>query len=391
MTPLALHRLLGACLNVASDAIAVRALHSGPPWPALLETANAAYLTPPLYAALARMAMLDSIPADVRDYLAALAERNALRNRRLKAQAAEAITALNRAGIVPVLLKGAGLLFERAAPHAASRMVTDLDILVPRAEGARAVATLAGLGYRRIESRAPAPHTLGDFMRTSDAGAIDLHVDLLTQPHLLPVADVLGRATYHIRGDLTFRRLAPADQVLHLLLHDLVQDHGLHDGRLNFRHVHELAVALAAPASIDWRALGAVLSRHRLRHALDLWLLAAAFFFAAPRPTDLAPSMAARLLFWRSLLQLRYPELARPGEMFGNVHRSLSWYRLPGRDRGLPRLRRTLVFFRTHRARTASRLLHVVTYHRTESTVPLHARDVENRSDRFRRTRDFGG
>lgn len=391
MTPLALHRLLGACLNVANDRIAADALRADPPWPALLETANGAFLTPALHAALARRRLLDTIPADVRDYLATLAERNALRNRRLKAQAAEAVAALNRQGVVPLLLKGAAVLLERAIPHAAGRMVTDIDILVPRADGARAVAALAALGYRRIEGRPPAPHTLGDFMRPSDVGAIDLHVDLLTQPHLLLAEDALGRATHLIRGELAFRCLAPTDRVVHLLLHDLVQDYGLHDGKLNFRHVHELATTLALSAPLDWETIAAALSRHRLRPALDLWLLAANFFFAASLPAGMAPSLAGRLLFWRSLLQLRHPRLVRPGEIFGNLHRSLSWYRLPGRERRLPRLRQGIGYIRAHRIRTIGRVLHVMLDRRAESAVTLPRRDVEYERSRDLRTRDFGG
>ena len=157
----------------------------------------------------------------------------------------------------------------------------------------------------------------------------------------------------------------PTDRILHLLLHDLVQDQGLHDGRLNIRHLHEFALLAAGDAPIDWAAIRAHLARHRLHTALDLWLLAAGEFFATRMPFQAARPLGTRLLFWRALVQLRHPRLTRSNEIFGNLHRSLSWYRLANRERRLPRIRRAAEYLRMYRARTASRILHVLLDHRS--------------------------
>jgi hypothetical protein len=364
MTPLGLHRLLGRCLGPPDAELAARLARPDFPWNELLEVANRAFLTPALCVSLSHESLSSAVPDSVASYLAELSRLNRVRNGRLRQQLAELVAALNERGVTPLLLKGAGVLFARDDSYALSRMVTDLDILVAPDQGAAALAVLAERGYRSMSDRAPPTHTLGDFVRPQDVGAVDLHVALLTEPALLPLDDVMVRATDHAVGGLHVRLLSPTDRALHLLLHDLIQDHGLHDGRLNIRHLHEFAV-LAAGARIDWPALRAHLARHRLQAALDLWLLASGEFFGTRPALSGRPSLRARLLFRLALLRLRNPRLARVNEVFGNLHRSLSWYRLANRERNLPRIRRAVEYLRMHRARTASRILHVLFDHRS--------------------------
>ncbi len=365
MTPLALHRLLGRCLCMPDADLANRLARRDLPWDSLLEIANRAFLTPALCAALSDERLSPAVPDGVTTYLAELSRLNRLRNRRLKAQLAELVAALNDQGIGPVLLKGAAVLFTRGDAYATSRMVTDLDILVAPDQASAALAALAKRGYRKISEHAPPPHTLGDFARAQDVGAVDLHIALLNEPALLPIGDMLARAVDYTADGHHVRVLAPTDRVLHLLLHDLVQDQGLHDGRLNIRHLHEFALLAAGNTPIDWAAIRAHLARHRLHMALDLWLLAAGTFFGIRMPLPSAPSLGARLLFWRALAQLRHPRIARWNEVFGNLHRSLSWYRLANRERRLPRIRRAAEYLRIYRVRTASRILHVLLDHRS--------------------------
>jgi hypothetical protein len=352
VTSLALHKLLGRCLM--PGATPERLFVSDFPWPELLAIANRHLLTPALNQALCEKAALASIPADVRDYLATLDALNAERNQRLAAQAAEVIAALNRRDIEPLLLKGAAALFEAPCP---ARMIGDLDLVVALDEGDAAVAALAALGYRRVSP--PSPHTRGDFARPQDVGAIDLHVALLAEPDLLPRAAV--RSVRQRQGALSFHVLSPTDRALHLILHDLVQDHGYFDGALNLRHLHELALAMRADA-VAWDNIAAHLAQLRLGAALDIACAAAAFLFAVPNPLP-ARGLLARVLLWRALLRLRYPEGRRAWEILGNTQRSLAWYRLADRGRSLPRLRQAIAYVRRHRARTAERLLHIV-FHR---------------------------
>lgn len=355
MTKLRLHKILGRCLMAHAE-IPAAIFAPNFPWPALLAIANQHLLTPSLYARLTEKGAIAAIPAEVRDYLATLHACNAERNRRLAAQAAEAVDALNRHGIEPLLLKGVVALLDDS-PIYPARMITDLDIVVAPGEGTTAIVVLAELGYR--QTVAPSPHTLGDFTRPRDVGAIDLHVALLAEPPLMPLAD--ARTERCARGALRYRVLSPTDRVRHLILHDSIQDHGYFDGALNLRHLYELAQWMRTNA-VAWDEIRAPLARRGLHSALDVSCAAAAALFGAPRIGG-ARSPLATLMVARAMLRMRYPTWVRGWEILGNVQRALAGYRLADRGRPLPRLRHAIAYVREHRARTAERLLHVL-FHR---------------------------
>src|SRR3546814_8250806 len=124
----------------SSDLLAMLAacLRGEPPafvdWPAVIGLANRSWVTPALYASLARAHRLEDVPADVRAYLEFIHGRSLQRNLRLRAQLAEAVRTLNRAGIEPTLLKGATLLFTASDDRISARMMNDLDLMVEGAE-----------------------------------------------------------------------------------------------------------------------------------------------------------------------------------------------------------------------------------------------------------------
>ncbi|HEX6978093.1 MAG TPA: nucleotidyltransferase family protein [Alphaproteobacteria bacterium] len=361
MSSVALYRLLGRCLIAVPGAPPALVIQGGLPWTALIAAANDALVTPALHAPLRRC---EAVPEDVRAYLGELHARNVRRNLRLRQQAAELIAALNRRGITPLLLKGAATLFEDGNPFVNGRMIADLDIVVERDRLGDAVAVLAALGYTRLPV-AVAPHGAGDFVRPGQPGAIDLHVELLTVPQLLALETALTRSLIREADGIRFRVLDPTDRVLHLLLHDLVQDYGYYDGRLNLRHLYDVATLMRRDVAVDWSALRRHLAAFRLEAGIDFWLCAIEMLFGIAPPDRLPFRLRTRLLVRWALLQLRYRPLVRPGQILGNLRRSLAWYRLPERDKGLPRVRRIAAYLRTYRARTVSRVLHILFYRRS--------------------------
>src|SRR5689334_15166448 len=107
MNAVGLHRLLGRCLIAPAPAFAARLADPAISWDRFIEAANCAYLTPALTAALREAGLLAAIPAEAAQYLTVIAERNDMRNARLRVQLHELVGALNRSGIEPILLKGA--------------------------------------------------------------------------------------------------------------------------------------------------------------------------------------------------------------------------------------------------------------------------------------------
>src|SRR5262245_20257994 len=98
-------------------------------WAAGLALANDHLLSPAIYAALTATGRIGELPDDVRNYLELLHRLNGERNQALRQQALELITALNAAGVEPMLIKGGLQLFRPLHRDPAARMIRDLDVL----------------------------------------------------------------------------------------------------------------------------------------------------------------------------------------------------------------------------------------------------------------------
>src|SRR5262245_58470135 len=110
-------RLLGRCLSIDQSNEALQALrqelgtvHSD--WRSFIALANRHQITPALWRSLCQKECANVLPGDVRWYLAEIFQRNARRNVLLRQQVCEAVEALNKSGIQPVVLKGAFHLFD---------------------------------------------------------------------------------------------------------------------------------------------------------------------------------------------------------------------------------------------------------------------------------------
>jgi len=281
-------------------------------WFAMIETANRSWLTPALFVALERSGRLAELPADARDYLAFLHGRNRQRNLLLRGQLVEAVTALNGAGIQPILLKGAGILF--TAPDAAlgARMMSDLDLLVEEAERPIAAAALAALDYRSAEGQ----HGI---WRPQDVGVLELHgaggVAGLYASSILEAAQV---SVIGLGGALG-RLPSPTLRALNLIVHDQIKEGDYWRGTIDLRHLHDLAELAAMPDGIDWVHLGAILTGRLRRNAFETQLLTLHALFGTPVPEALRRRLVPRAQHWRRMAQIRHPRLAAPLRLAGAV------------------------------------------------------------------------
>jgi hypothetical protein len=299
-------------------------------WPAVLKLANEQLLAPALYVELTATDRLGELPTPVADYLGLLHRLNHARNQALQRQALELIAALNAAGIEPMLLKGCLSLF--AGPYAdpATRMIGDIDILVPATTVADAVAALARLGYR-VANQYPADHNAyGEFVRAGDPGAVDLHVEPIDASHLLSASELWRRSAAVTAAGARFHVPAANDRLLHNLLHAQIHDLGdFYRGELRLRQVHEFAVmARAFGPSVDWAGIAQRFADHRLETPLQSYLLAAQRLFGLAWPLAAAPSPNAKLHYRRCLMQLRLPLLQGPAMPWGNLRAAFAAHRM---------------------------------------------------------------
>lgn len=322
-------------------------------WPGLLLAANQALLGPALAAALRRPGPRARVPRDVALYLDRLLALNTARNERLAAQTAEAAGALNAAGIVPVALKGTiALVGPEPSP---TRMLCDIDLLVPPRAEDRARAVLEALGYRCARINPDARHEIGGFGRPGDMAMIDLH----DRPLSLP-AQAAGRACETL-SNRDLRRAArlrcwrgarvavpsPAHRLLHLVLHDQLQDRDHFAGRLNLRHLLDIAHLLRSHPEVDVGELLGRLAPSGVAGAAESHLLAAHELYGAPLPPR-AATVRARLHHARRLAIARWPRLRRGNDVAAGIAWELAGVRGPTGGAAAWRWRRMVHGLRRH-------------------------------------------
>ncbi|MCG5480863.1 MAG: nucleotidyltransferase family protein [Ensifer alkalisoli] len=271
-------------------------------WEAVVALANHTLLTPALFASLAQSGQINRLPRDVHDYLAFIHDRNRHRNLRLREQLSEAVAALNGAGIVPILLKGAIPIFLSPVERLPNRMTSDLDIAVEADEEAPARACLEERGYRQV------PDDRG-MSRPQDAGILEL------RPYR---PDGFLRQQPTERNGLLVTIPLPQARAMHWIMHDLIKEGDYWRGRMDLRHLYDLA-RLSDSEHLDWAELRKAMLDKSTRNALDTQLLSMHHFFGTKIPVESAGCLTARLQHWRRVFTVRHPVVGAPLRLAGNV------------------------------------------------------------------------
>ena len=120
-------------------------------WEMVIHIANNYLVTPSFLSGLRNVGLDALLENDIRQYLCDLHAMNRNRNLHLRGQLIEAIDSLNSVGITPLLLKGSGQLVSPIHKDPDSRIMSDLDILIPPEEVPKALDALAGKGYKEME------------------------------------------------------------------------------------------------------------------------------------------------------------------------------------------------------------------------------------------------
>lgn len=299
------------CRALAGDARARRRPPAAADWRLLVQLALETHVATALHASLARGGWLDCVPPDVAEHLLALRRLNRDRNRALLAELALASRLLNDADVVPAVLKGAALLVDGVYADRGERLLTDLDLLVPRVAVARSRRALLAAGYAPLAHRAP--HHLEPLAHPARRVAIELHWQLVPESRGVQVLAQIARDTPDAWRPAVFdgaRLRVPSPMLLigHRVAHDMLHDRGYLQGRAPLRGLLDVQRLVDSHGGhIDWRAL----DDHFERCALDAVFQAYRYtlhrhFPAVPPPSARA---SARLWHWRAVAQQRWPPL----------------------------------------------------------------------------------
>ena len=277
-------------------------------WMSLLGLANQTLTTPALMEFADRFKA--QIPEDVHLYIREMFERNVARNDRLATQLSEAVVAINNRGVTPILLKGAAMLASTSSSHWASKLMSDLDVMVLPDQIEATMSGLSSVGYC-VHTQ---PRRVGkwyvDLKRPGDVGMVDLHQELPGPPFFYSPSSSINQ---HLRvmqvGQGKAYIPSTTYQTLILTIHDQFQDYDYWTGNMDVRHLIELRDLAASPEGIDWEALTALTPSKLARNALETQLVSLFCLLGVDVPIRMRSRFVPRLQHRRRLAQARFPLL----------------------------------------------------------------------------------
>ena len=313
-------------------------------WLAMVGLARRHLLEPALWPALIEKKLAAPPPQALRDffcarasggnrhYLLALEEdyrANAVRNAAIRDQACAIIAALNNAGIEPGALKGARALLENdgASSFARSRILRDIDLLVPAAQWELASHALDKAGYRKTGEGA----NTAAFNHVMGGVELDLHRAPLALHEPMPLPDFLTADGFWRHAEaavllgLSWRRLKPAQSLLHAIVHTEIADLNFAAGDWALRYLYETACLTRGLS--EWPDAGA-LEMAKLRRPVNAHLFAAHRLFGGSLPPGFAADAGMRRHFQRCRLNARHPRtIRRIGILVYKLRQAMTpWY-----------------------------------------------------------------
>ncbi len=261
-------------------------------WHAVLTLADAALVTPAL-------AGCDLPPGDIRVYVDGVRALTTERARALRAQLAELGAAFAAGGVDLMLLKGAAALPDLPEAALGDRLCGDLDLAVRPDALHAARRALLDLGYARLDAGDPDGRTDGTWARPADRAGVDLHLRVMPDDTLLPMAELWRTAEPVPAAGASTVRPDPTRRLAHLLLHEMVHHQGLREGWISPRALLDLRGLM--PAGPDWAWLQSHFRARGVGLALTVPLLAADRLLGTGWPLDARPDPATRLVAARIL------------------------------------------------------------------------------------------
>jgi hypothetical protein len=284
-----------------TGALRLRLMASDFSWQALLDLATQQDLLAPLIHSLSERALLPPVPRAAPHYRGGhvtlrlqQSYREHLARRELqKAQMQNVLRYLNRAGIVPLILKGARYLVAAVAAWCEARTFRDIDLLVRPDEANRALAELVTAGYRPGEPYMANHHHLPELQHPSEPTCVEIHTAALDVAGQSVMGTDLAWRSASKAADGSFYVLPLEWQGLHCLLHHQLSDRGYARRNLALKPLWEWAM-LTRNWSVDqWQTIVTHMGEAGALDVMGSWLVQAHRLFGAPIPEFIVISSAA--------------------------------------------------------------------------------------------------
>lgn len=285
-------------------------------WEPMLALAHRHLVAGSWYAALQRRGLLERVPVEMAEHLAALHTLSIERNQLLRRELVRAACAFNTLGVEPLLLKGGLALLPGQSPEITARLLGDLDLLIPADRIADCRNALRAFGYYATheEDRYASHHHAPPLFHPDHGAKFELHRAVLGRSlaAALPAEEV-WRDSQRIGIEKAIMRTPSlTHRVLHNLLHTLLQDRRAELGTLELRQVLDLVQFRASDDDkIDWPLIQARFAVLGQGAALGAYLRMIHNLFDQPPPDGMRFSKATAWLEWKFELCRRHPRASR--------------------------------------------------------------------------------
>jgi hypothetical protein len=324
-------RVLSERLHGCKASEELRALIGSPgtSWPRVLSYAGAEYVLPAFAAALRDLGLIGSLDRELGAFLEAVHAANVERNGEIGNELEAAVGVLNRAGIEPVLLKGAIRLVDELYPDHGWRMLRDIDLLIPPTSLAEVIRAFGEVGYIHLNLSGNEIQRLGGLVQ------IDLHDELFSR--LLPATEVIEASRSAALGNGRVRLPSIEHQLVHLIGHSQIRHRGHACGLIALRDRLEAAALVSwGHENVDWQSVEARFRAAGYRRPLLTFLLALKDCALCALPVPARIDLLTALQLHRVALQARSTTFAHIGALAGWCGSEVK-SQLAERDAGRPR------------------------------------------------------
>lgn len=280
-------------------------------WADVVRVGDAHLVTPGVWCGLVGKGVSQELPEDIGQYLSALYQMNRDRNTALLGQLDEIVEALNDAGIVPLLLKGAAYLQTEVYTDVGERILGDLDLLVDTDQIPEAFGALTARGYDHDDDWSHNRHG-PRLRRQGEAAVVEIHWRHFrdTCDEILPTPTIWRHAIEKRDAGRRFFVPSPTDTVLASFLHSQIIDGLAERFIIGLRSLQDL-VHLEGTYSdqIDWDHIRAVVGEHGEMRAFRDYVYAARRFAPHHVRATSSAGIRERLHYEAALARLRWRRL----------------------------------------------------------------------------------
>lgn len=285
------------------------------PWESVISLANDHLLTPALWVALNKKKLTEDLPEDLRDYLYELHRLSKERNAHLQKQLLEVVQQLNSISVTPILLKGALHLISDIYSDPGVRIMTDIDLLVPKEDVDKSLASLHELGYRHdkaTESVYSSHHHCDPLFRPGDYGAVEIHQDLINKrfSELLPAEEAIAEARPLKFKQLSMKTLSSTHRILHNIVHSQLVDRIYQDGLFPLRSMYEVVTESNANRDdVNWLMIQKRMGQYGRSNLYHAYLYMTHRLYDMPLPAGVRAELGCKFYNMRCHAQLRWPSV----------------------------------------------------------------------------------